>query len=197
MTCQEFIEALTDVLDGTACGEVAVLAREHEEACLTCRRYRRVVERGVDVLRALPPPELNQDFVPSLRRRLAHVEQEALVRRHTNSGSTALAVMGMAAVLVAVAWAPMLRPGAPSVELAPIVVDRPPSAYPARSVVAFSTFARQALAVPRRSSPTAPAPEPLQADLWGDARSVLFEYSRLAQRYGQRGLAGRGALDDQ
>lgn len=195
MTCTEFIEAFSEVHDGTAPADVVLRAGEHAQSCASCRRYRSVVERGAALLRSLPEPEIHQDFAPLLRRRLAYVEQDAFLRGHTNSGSTALAVLGMAAVLVAVAWAPLMRPPAPAVELAPIVVSRPPSAVPARSVASFSAFAQQALAVPRRSLP--PRPAALQADLWGDARSALFEYSRLAQRYGQLTLTGRSGLDDQ
>lgn len=195
MSCTEFIETFTEVHDGTAPADVVLRSGEHAETCASCRRYRSVVEQGAALLRSLPEPEIHQDFAPMLRRRLAYVEQDAFLRRHTNSGSTALSVLGMAAVMVAVAWAPLMRPAAPSVELAPIVVSRPPSAVPARSVASFSAFAQQAMAVPRRSTP--PEPAALQADLWGDARSALFEYSRLAQRYGQRSFSGRSGLDDQ
>lgn len=197
MTCAEFIATFSDVHDGTAPAELAVRSREHADACLACARYARVLEQGVELLRALPAPEIHKDFVPVLRRRLNQVEQEALLRRHTNSGATSVAVLAMAAVLVAVAWAPALRPAAPSVDLPPIVVSAPPPTLQARSLVAFSAFARQALAVPGRRPSAAPAYPVLEADLWGDARTLLFEYSRLAQRYGQRSQAARSGLDDQ
>ncbi len=176
MTCLEFVEIYSDVHDGTASPETVRAAEEHLSACASCRRYRRVVERGADLLRALPAPEVGEDFVPRLQSRLLHEEQEAFLRRHANSGATALAVVGMALLLTFVAWAPALRRSAPVVELAPIVVSDPPR--PARAPVSFTAFALQSTATVR------------PADLWGDARTLLFQYSRLARRTGTASASG-------
>jgi len=179
ITCSEYVERFSEIYDATASPEVVRQADEHLASCPACRRYRHVVERGAQLLRSLPAPDVNEDFVPRLQHRIYHVDQDEVLRRHTNSGATALAVLGMAVLLVAVAWAPMLRPSAPVVELAPIVINRPPAAVRARSVASFSAFASR------------PAGQAVQAGLWGDARTLLFEYSRLAQRYGQRSSLGR------
>lgn len=179
MTCSEFVESYSEIRDGTASAEAVRSVEEHLASCGTCRRYRRVLERGADLLRALPQPEIRDDFGPRLQHRLLHEEQEAFLRRHANSGATALAVMGMAVLLVAVAWAPALR-RAPVVELAPIVVSTPPGALRARPA-SFTAFA------PRVAAATLPA------DLWGDARTLLFQYSRLAQRYGPPSPSGSSA----
>lgn len=181
MTCSEFVEHFSDLFDGVASDEVAGAAELHLASCPSCRRYRDVVQRGAELLRALPAPEVGEDFVPGLRHRLRHVDDEAALRRHTNSGATSLAVVGMAILLIVLAWAPTLRPAAPELELAPIVVSGPPAAL-ARRPAAFSAFAV------RSASST------LREDLWGDARTLLFQYSRLAQRYGQRPSTSRAGL---
>lgn len=183
MTCSEYVERFSDIHDGMASEETIRAGEEHLAACPRCRRYRDVLEEGARLLRSLPAPEVREDFVPRLQHRLYHVEEEALLRRHTHSGATAMAVAGMALLLVAVAWAPALRPGVPVVDLPPIVVDDPPASARSRSVASFTAFAVRT------------TPAPVQASLWGDARTVLFEYSRLAQRYGQRPSPGRSGLD--
>lgn len=179
MTCSEYVERFSEIYDGAASPQVARQADDHLASCPACRRYRRVFERGTQLLRSLPAPDVREDFVPRLQHRIYHVDQDEVLRRHTNSGATAFAVLGMAVLLVTVAWAPMLRPSAPVVELAPIVVNRPPAAVRARSVASFSAFAAR------------PAGRTAEAGLWGDARTLLFEYSRLARRYGQRSSLGR------
>jgi predicted anti-sigma-YlaC factor YlaD len=178
MTCSEFVESFSDVRDGTASPEVVLAAEAHLASCASCRRYRHVLERGSELLRALPAPEVGEDFVPRLQHRLLREEQEAFLRRHANSGATALVVVGMALVLTFVAWAPALRRSAPVVELPPIVVSTPPR--PPRAPVSFTAFAVQATA--------AAAARP--SDLWGDARTLLFQYSRLARRNGESSPSG-------
>jgi len=180
MTCSEFVESFSDLRDGTASPEAVRAAEEHLASCASCRRYRHVLERAAELLRALPTPEVGEDFVPRLQHRLLHEEQEAFLRSHANSGATALAVVGMALLLTLVAWAPTLLRSAPVVELPPIVVDTPP--HPARPPVSFTAFALQATATARPS------------DLWGDARTLLFQYSRLARRYGEPSPSGSSGV---
>jgi len=183
MTCSDFVERFSEIYDGIASQEVMRAAEHHLASCESCRRYRDVVERGGALLRSLPAPEVGEDFVPGLQHRLRHVDDEAALLRHTNSGATSLAVLGMAILLIVLAWAPTLRPSAPSVELAPIVVSDPPAAARFRRPASFSAFATRAAAAT------------LQDDLWGDARTLLFQYSRLAQRYGQRPPIARTGLN--
>lgn len=192
MTCSEFLSSFSDVQDGSAPAHVARAADEHLAACPSCSRYRRVVERGVDLLRTLPAPAVNEDFVPRLGVRLRLVDEDARLRSHANSGSTALAVLAMAVLLTAVAWAPALQRPA-TVDLPPIVVSRPPAVLQARTVDSFTAFARNALGV-REGSPLLGGAS-VRVDLWGDARTALFQYSRLARRYGQQPPQGRSGLD--
>jgi hypothetical protein len=124
------------------------------------------------MLRALPEPDVREDFVPRLQHRLYHVDEEAALHRNTSTGTNALALFGVALLLTAVAWSPTFRSGAPVVELAPIVVSRPPVSR--LRPVTFSALSTQHPGRRVRSDA-----------LWDDAHALLFEYSRLARRYGQ------------
>jgi hypothetical protein len=183
MTCLEFVECFSEVYDGTASAEAVRAAEEHLAGCASCRRYRRVVERGADVLRTLPGPLVSDDFAPRLAHQLRYEDPRAVLLRHANSGATAIAVVGMALVLLAVAWAPTLRSAEPTIELPPIVVSAPPELIRTRSLASFTAFAPQ---------PTATA---VETDLWGDAPTLFFQYSRLARRYGQHPLAEAGDVE--
>ena len=135
MTCTEFVEGFSEYYDGTAPEATIEEADAHLDVCASCRRYRHVMERGAELLRSLPTPEVTEDFAPRLQHRLYHVDQDTVLRSQTSSGTTALAIVGMALLLTAVAWSPALRATAPTVELAPIVVSRPPVAHAAPRVV--------------------------------------------------------------
>jgi anti-sigma factor RsiW len=179
MTCTEFVERFSDYHDGTATEAQGREIEDHMAGCRSCRRYRDVVARGAALLRSLPEPHVQEDFVPRLQHRLYHVDEEAALHRHTASGTNALAVLGVALVLTAVAWSPTFRQGAPVVELAPIVVNRPPVSRVRPAAFSALSTARSAGAV-------------RDSGLWDDAHTLLFEYSRLARRYGH-GAAFRQA----
>jgi anti-sigma factor RsiW len=183
MTCAEFVEGFSEYYDGTAPEALVREAEGHLERCASCRRYRRVMERGAELLRALPGPEVNEDFVPRLRHRLYHVDQEPSLRGHTTSGTTALALIGMALLLAAAAWSPALWQGVPTVELAPIVVSRPHSIVRLRALDSFpGRFGQK-------------TPRVLQAGLWDDAPALLFQRSRLYQRYEATSAIRRTGLE--
>lgn len=171
MTCTEFVERFSEYHDGTALEAQIREAEDHLDSCRQCRRYRDVVAQGAELLRSLPAPDVREDFVPRLQHRLYHVDEEAALHRHTSSGTTALAVFGVALLLTAVAWSPTFRQGAPVVELAPIVVSRPPASR-MRPVVFSALSTRRPITRARNAA------------LFDDAHTLLFEYSRLAQRYG-------------
>lgn len=174
MTCSEFMERFSDYLDGSTPHEEAAALEAHLERCRPCRRYRNVVEHGADVLRSLPGPQLREDFEPRLWHRLYHVDDERALGA-PQSGAPALTVLGIAILLTALAWAPVLRDGPQDLQLDPIVVDR----------------------APRREAPIRPAtflpagtfgtknPRDIGVGLW--ERTLLYEYSALSQRYNQRG----------
>jgi hypothetical protein len=163
MNCSELIERFTDYLDGTAATEDVRAIEAHLSGCASCRRYKVVLEHGSSLLRSLPGAELRDDFAPRLQHRLYHVHDERSLSEHVASGAPAMAVFGIAVLLAAVAWAPLLRASAPVVELQPIVVDREPSRLPPSPVINAQS-----------GDPGYPV---LVRDLWDGA--TLYEYSRL------------------
>lgn len=184
MTCKDFLRSFSDYRDGLVPEPSLRDVEAHMEACPTCRQYARVVEAGMKVLRSEPPMELAEDFDQRLRHRLYHVDEEVALLGHANSGATALAVLSIALVLTAVAWSPMLRPSAPMVELAPIVVSDPPAPLRLRPARAYP-FGPSRTRVPRERA----------RGLWDDAHTLLFEYSPISQRYRERTPLRRAGLD--
>ena len=126
MNCSEFLSRFTDYLDGSTPPEEGEAMEEHLQGCTACGRYRTVLENGAELLRSLPQPELREDFVPRLRHRIYNVDDERALNAH-QSGAPALTVLGIAILLSALAWAPLLGGGTRDVLLEPIVVDRAPS----------------------------------------------------------------------
>jgi anti-sigma factor RsiW len=169
MNCSEFVARFTDYVDGTAPSAEAAAMADHLDQCESCRRYQTVVEHGAQLLRSLPAPELREDFEPRLRHRLYHVLEERSLSEAATSRTPALTVFGIAVLLTAVAWSPLLRESAPVVELEPIVVDRAPSRLPVRAV-----------STPQRPLELQVEPA-LAGGLWEDTR--LYEYTPLSRRY--------------
>jgi anti-sigma factor RsiW len=187
MNCSDYVDHFSDFLDGTAPAHELGAFDAHLEECEACRRYRSVMEQGSRVLRALPEPELTDDFGPRLQHRLYHVD-DAVALANGGSATPAMTVVGMALLLTAIAWSPALMPNAPQVALEPIVVDQAPRrasrTFPVRSTVAMPGE------LPKR--------EPLQdfeSGLWDDAQGLMYEYSPLSQRYRQRSSVRRTGLD--
>ena len=177
MNCSDIVACFTEYLDGSMPESEVAVIDEHLATCATCVRYRNVLEHGAELLRALPEPELREDFRPRLQHRLYHVDDERVLSAHATSGTPAMTVVGIALLLTAAAWAPTLQNGAPLVELDPIVVDRAP----------------RASLRPVSSSPlgtfSSKTPADLDDGLWEN--TLLYDYSPLSQRYGQRMRARR------
>ncbi|MEJ2186430.1 MAG: zf-HC2 domain-containing protein [Gemmatimonadota bacterium] len=68
--CRTFLERYSDLVDDMLAPAEVVAMRRHLAECQRCRRYDRVVRRGVQVLRASAPAP-SPDFRGRLRRRLA------------------------------------------------------------------------------------------------------------------------------
>ena len=187
MTCQEFLEAFSELRDGVASEDLQDRAEEHLEVCGDCRHYRTVVDEGVQILQGQQPVEVPETFHPRLQHRLFHVDDDEAGYGAGDSGTPVLAVLGMAAVLTVAAWSPALLPDEPEVRLSPIVVSQPPAVLrlqPAAFRPQVSSFA-----VDTRGE--------TGQDLWGNASSLLFQYSPVAQRYRQRALLRQaGSHDD-
>jgi len=184
MNCSDYVDALTDYLDGNVLEEDVHELEAHLESCTACNRYRAVVEKGAELLRALPEPELTEDFGPRLQHRLYHVDEETVLYGAA-SATPAMTVVGMAFLLTAIAWSPTLWQGVPEVALEPIEVNRPFVELPVRS----------ASAMPGRM-PTRSASD-FERGLWDDAHNLLYEYSPLSQRYRQRGRVRRALIDQE
>jgi anti-sigma factor RsiW len=182
MNCSEFVARFTDYRDGAAPPEDVEAMEKHLGGCESCRRYKTVVEHGAALLRSLPAPELREDFEPRLQHRLYHVQEERSLSEHATSRTPAFAVFGIAVLLTAVAWSPLLRASAPVVQLEPIVVDRAPTAPRIRLV---STQRRP---LELRAAPA------LDEGLWADTR--LYEYSPLSRRYDDLRLRQVGLAPD-
>ena len=184
MNCSDYVVALSDYLDGNILeGDVHRL-EAHLESCAACNRYRAVVEKGSELLRALPEPELTEDFGPRLQHRLYHVDEETALYGAA-SATPAMTVVGMAFLLTAIAWSPTLWQRAPEIALEPIVVNQPPVELPARPLSAM----------PGRMSPRSSSD--FKRGLWDDAHNLLYEYSPLSQRYRQRGRVRRALIDQE
>jgi len=178
MNCSDLVERFTDYLDGSVSEEDGASIDRHLDECASCVRYKTVLAHGADLLRSLPEPELREDFVPRLQHRLYHVDDERALGDQAASGTSALAVLGIAVLLSAVAWSPTFFGGARIVELAPIVVDRAPARTPVRPASATppGTFSTKSQA-------------DLREGLW--ANTLLYDYSPLAQRYDRRARVRR------
>ncbi|MDX1646146.1 MAG: zf-HC2 domain-containing protein [Longimicrobiales bacterium] len=180
MNCSQVVAKFTDYLDGRASGQDVEAIRAHVASCSTCSRYERVLREGSGLLRSLPQPELREDFGPRLQHRLFHVDSERALRANGASGAPALTVLGIAVLIAAIAWSPLLFDDAPVVRLDPIVVDHAPTRATVRPVAAtppgtFSTKSRT----------------DLMEGLW--ANTLLYDYSPLSQRYEQRARVRRAS----
>lgn len=188
MTCSEFFQVFSDYHDGVASDEVTARVEGHLESCGPCRQYQRVMAEGLHVLRASDEVDVPGDFDARLRHRLLHVDEEDSLLSHAHSGATALAVLSIAVVLTAVAWSPLLRPDVPQVDVAPLVVSAPRAPIQYRALTAFP-FAQGARVGVR------PAASAASAGLFEDAPMLLFEYSRLSQRYRQPVVVRQAGLE--
>jgi len=169
MDCSELIAHFTDYIDGVATPDEIHAMEAHLAECASCQRYRSVLENGSALLQALPRVELREDFTERLQHRLYHVQDEYTLSDRVMSGAPALTVVGIAVLLTAVAWAPLMHASAPQVQLAPIVVDRAPSRGTIRPAVRMQTPSSQ------------PAEPELDGELWNDD-TRLYEYSPLRRQ---------------
>lgn len=132
MDCDTFLDGHSDFRDGLLTLPDRVAFEAHLRACADCARYDHVVDRGVRVLRDLPELEVADDFMDRLQHRLYHVEDEmaAARRRRSPVSRGAAASLAAAAGVAALALAPRLYDGAPTMTmLQPVAATAPAPAY--------------------------------------------------------------------
>jgi len=185
MRCSEFINSFSDYFDGLGDAGFRDEAERHLASCASCRRYCEVVECGGELFRSAPALPVSHDFYPRLQHRIFHVDDaEALSRGATGSATTAATIVGMAILLTAVAWSPLMRFGEPEVTLSPIVVSAPPSPRPLGlrpPPVNFSNSFAQ----------SDPRFERARREFWERSHQLLWEYSPLSDNYGRSASPGR------
>ena len=149
-------------------------------ACGKCARYQEVVSRSVALLHAMPRAELAESFRPRLQHRLFHLDDGGAEGRPGRGSATpAVTVLGMAILLTAIAWSPTIGSSVPEVELPAIVVSGPPLLDP--------LLDPDAAGLMPVSSGVPASSDLFPGGLWSDAKSLLYEYSPMSERYrGQR-----------
>lgn len=208
MKCSEFLDSYTDFRDGALAPAKGDALRAHMTECVPCRRYDRVVTRGINLLQALPETPPDPDFRARLRHSIYTLEEERRRRRLLGSAAHAIPLLGALGVLGALLATLTLRESVPVVELPPIVAEWPshasaaagsallpgsPAPVEARGWPAVpagpgtpETFAS---VVRRPGAPRAaparrfPAPE-----FWRGANELLYRNSSLYLRYREPGL---------
>jgi len=191
MTCSKYFKNFSDLIDGHTAKEDVRAFEEHLNECSACSRHRRVIEQGSALLRALPRPKLSENFVPKLRHRLYHVDDQHSLRSPASVAMPA-ALLATAVVLMIVSWLPILRDATPEIALETVVVEQPPLRVMQQPIVMSSSSSGFVV------YPVADLSEETLSDfrqeLWNEAHVLLFEYSPLSQRSRQRGVLRRTGL---
>jgi predicted anti-sigma-YlaC factor YlaD len=180
MKCSDFLARFSEFYDGDAPESDLVAFLSHLDGCGSCRRYREVVRRGVELLREIPPVEPREDLPDRLRHAVYSLEEERRRRNTSSGGSGIMAMVGVAAVLAVFVGTPLVRRVEPTVELTPIVARRP-------AALPFVP-----LATPR---PIRTAPQSVlfvESDLWSGSNALLYRHSNLGRRTRDSGLVRIG-----
>lgn len=148
MGCEDFLEGYSNFVDGRFEPPVHATFETHLESCDSCARYHRVVQRGLFIYRNLPELQPSSDFLPRLRHRLYHVDDEERLTGGTPVGSAALVAVAAVGFL-ALAWLPFATRLSVEVELPPVAVEPPPTEAGVPSLFSSGPFI-----APRASAPT-------------------------------------------
>lgn len=136
MVCQEFIETYTEYRDELLSSDERARFDEHLRDCDSCRRYERVLTRGLTLWRRLPGSSTSPDFLPRLQHRLYHVEDAGKLSGRQHLGSAALVAVASVGLL-AVTWLPFATRMVVEVELPPLAVQAPVSSFVERQPSLF------------------------------------------------------------
>jgi len=181
MTCSEFMEGYSDFVDEILPPDLHDEFDAHGASCDSCSRYDEVYRRGRLLLQAFSSVEVDEEFQPRLETRIHQIQNEAAVARTMGSGGSTATVLSIAAVLLVIAWSPLLLFRPYDVELAPILVSSP---GPRPLGIRMPD-------VSIRPASTSPAALDMDADLWGRPNALLLQYSPSLQRYRTRNALTR------
>jgi hypothetical protein len=124
MVCKEFVERHTEYLDGALAAGEHRRFDAHLEGCKSCRRYQRVLTRGLAAWRALPRVSTSPDFLPRLQHRLYHIDEppgRSWRGQFGRAAAIALASAGLFTLGVSNGSQPLLV----EVQLPPVLADVP------------------------------------------------------------------------
>ncbi len=124
--CRKFLDGYSEYRDGRLDTEDRSFFMGHMAQCSSCRRYDRVIRRGVRVLRE--PVEASAPATMSIaevRFRATAFERESLALGTAGSGVTLSAAVVVALLLAAVAWSPFFSGTTPEVDMPPVVAGAP------------------------------------------------------------------------
>ena len=194
MTCSKYFKNFSDLIDGNTAKEDVRAFEEHLDECSACSRHRRVIEQGSALLRALPRPKLSENFVPKLRHRLYHVDDQHSLRSPASVAMPA-ALLATAVALMIISWLPVLRDATPEIALETVVVEQPPLRVTRQPIVMSSSSS--GFVVYPFADLSERALSDFRQELWDEAHVLLFEYSPLSQRSRQRGVLRPTGLGQQ
>ncbi len=157
--CRAFLDRYSDYRDGRLDDQGRSRFIGHIAECSPCRRYDRVIRKGVDVLRTTPQcAPRRRSSVGDMRRLATAFERESLALGTAGSGVTLAAAALVVLLLAVVAWSPFLSRHTPEVSMPPVVAGAPPAPV-----------------VPSVSPSETGTREFRQSDLGEIFRSMLFE----------------------
>ena len=158
--CRRFLDGYSDYRDGRLATEDRSFFVGHMARCSSCRRYDRVIRRGVEALREpVEAPTEATMSIAEVRFRATALERESLALGTAGSGVTLSAAVVVALLLAAVAWSPFFSGTTPEVDMPPVVAGAPlPPSAP--------SFAPLRMRSPR---------DLRQPDLWDSVRSMFVE----------------------
>lgn len=158
--CRRFLDGYSEYRDGRLDKEDRSGLVGHMARCSSCRRYDRVIRRGVGILReqAEAPPSATTS-IAEVRRRATASERESLALGTAGSGVTLSAAVLVALLLAAVAWSPLFSGATREVDMPPVAAGAPtPPGVPS-----FAPLETRSAADLRRS------------DVWDTVHSLFVE----------------------
>lgn len=175
MNCADLLERYSEFFDAPSGAPETGEFLAHLSVCEKCARYHGVVSRGVEMLRAFPPQPVPDSFGARLSHRILHIRDErTLPRRASVVGPAGVTAFGVAIILAAAAWVPLLTNSLPEVTIEPIIVSGPPN-------VAAS---------PDRFDPFQPLSNPtfqVSQELWDNPNALLYRFSPISTKYERSG----------